>query len=752
MVMRRSGRFGLALVLALGGVSCKKEDTASGDDGVSSHSRSKPKGPPPRLAPEDLDEIGEQPGFLADGMMFAAVRAGAAQAFLRQLPLPSELTRELARARAEIGFDLLSDDVLERFAIPEDAIISMTLGRPVGWSHVEPVRTSLARGGRFLGNVARVLTEQEESLRKLDLYLDEKPLPEPYPAEKALPVEPYPEEPTAMPMAFSEPVPAVEEEPPPPPPPPHPIEPEPIPDFGVVGGVPGEVVGGVLGEPYDPTPPPLSPAERKEVEDLLAHADAMAFHLHFHIPTDDPSKLLEQLRQWAPARQRAAGDELCRGLETELCATGGSRDLVVVRRDGDAVLLDLVIAARSDAGTSARRAAVAEALSAKTSSNPVLEQMAGDASFYLDAEGLAGFFEHERTGSTIRRLVWAFDEPQQVVDRRSRETEAMRKLMDTPRLFHGLLANAHHDRERSQLQVTWPLRDGQQELAEKALAPPPLAVPVPTVDALCDGALACARSRGIPRPETLGSTLAQGVYGNARALEEAIDEGDEAAELLLMASTWPNALGTATWHLPLAEAHGPEAAIVRGLIDALGRIQGLGLSLRRLDVGRRSAQAEYAAYARVPASDLALVSTMLSMAEQRLTPTTVDGVEGEVMMLRAPDDDVPAVLMTSKDPEAVKDDDGKEVQHGWLTVVDAEPRLSWLLGLATDDGHEPMLYLELPELWRMISSFPDAIDELGFARTWASERSFKASLHLDDGQPHIWMEVARTQQADDDDD
>lgn len=288
------------------------------------------------------------------------------------------------------------------------------------------------------------------------------------------------------------------------------------------------------------------------------------------------------------------------------------------------------------------------------------------------------------------------------------------------------------------------LREDQRALAREVLAPPPLAVPVPSLAALCDGSLLCARSRGLPSPQTLGIKLGLGPYGSARVLEDALDRTDEMGAALVLVATWPNALGTGLWHLPLAEARGPEAALVRGLLDAVARIQGAGLSVRRLDVGRRSVQADYAAYLRVPVNDLGLVSTMLAMAELRMTPTTVTGIDGKVMMLRVPEDDVPAVLMTREDAETVKADDGTEVRHGWLAVVDAPDRLGWLLGLSTDDGHEPLLYGEIPELWRLVSSVPEAVDELGFARTWASERGMKAALLLDDGQPRLVIEVART--------
>ncbi len=292
-------------------------------------------------------------------------------------------------------------------------------------------------------------------------------------------------------------------------------------------------------------------------------------------------------------------------------------------------------------------------------------------------------FEHERTGSAINSLLWNADKPREVIDRSLRKAESLRRMLSAPRLFEGLLANAHHRRDYTQLQVSWPLREGQQQLAAKSLTPPALRVPVPAIDALCDGALFCGRSRGLP-----------------------------------------------------------EAMLVRGALDALGRIRGFGFSVRSLNIGRRSLQANYAAYARVPSADLGLVKAALALAEMSMTATTVEDIEGPVMMLRAPDEDVPAILMTRTDPEAVAGDDGEDVSHGWLTAVDDPKRLAWLLGLPTDEGAAPFAYGEVPDLWRLIATVPDAVDELGFARTWATERASKASLGIDEGQILLVMDLA----------
>jgi hypothetical protein len=707
------------VVSALACVGCKKDDPASDDSGVGADGK-RSKRTPARVEAVELDELGVQPGMLADGAIFVAVRAGSAQDFLRQIPLPGEVTRELAEARREVGFDPLTDDVLTRFAIPPDAVVSMTLGRPVGSEARKTLAKALRpRDDRFLGLVTRVLRE-EEGLEKPPLLVPELPV-EKVPVEEAVP-PPLP----SKPIVFAPP--AEVATPPPISPPIRPPFPEPP----------------IVLPPPPPPPEPIDPAERREIDELLRQGDGMAIQFRIHIPTDDPSKILGEIRTHVPTESLARGEAACRGHAVELCVSGG-RETLVVHRDGKAVVLDMLFFDfRSDrtADPEARRRVVSEALAARRAELPALKQLAGHASAYVDAAGLVELVEHANVGRALRELEWDTPMPANTVRGHLDESELLRRMLEAPRLFDGLVANVHHERDRTQLQITWPLREDQSALAQSTLSPPPLVVPVPSLAALCDGALVCARSRGLPSPQELGSKLGTGIYGDADALDDAFDANEEAAAAVLLAATWPNAIGTLLWHLPLSEARGPEGAIVRGLLDSVARVQGLGLAVRRIDVGRRSLMGDYALYARVPVNDLGLVGTLLAMADQRMTPTTVEGVEGTVSMLRIPEDDFPAVLMTREDPDTVENAEGKDVRYGWLTLVDGTDRLRWLLELPSDDGQEPMLYGEIPDLWRLVASVPEAVDELGFARTWATERSFKAALSLDEGQPHLLFEVA----------
>ncbi len=274
-----------------------------------------------------------------------------------------------------------------------------------------------------------------------------------------------------------------------------------------------------------PLPPAISEEERREIDQLLRKSDAVALQFRFHIPTEEPTRIFDEFRTRADAGDRSTGEALCRGQSTDVCI-GDARGLFIGRVDGKAAVLDLVIFAgrsHNEADHEVRRAAVAEAMKAPKAELEVLEQMAGHASLYIDAEAMVTSFEHERTGSAINSLLWNADKPREVIDRSLRKAESPRRMLSAPRLFEGLLANAHHRRDHTQLQVSWPLREGQQQLAAKSLTPPALRVHMPAIDALCDGALFCGRSRGLPSPEQLGTSLGLGVYGDVRALDDALN-------------------------------------------------------------------------------------------------------------------------------------------------------------------------------------------------------------------------------------
>lgn len=77
------------LLVALVGPGCKKDEPAADGGEPSTFGSSGRRGPPPRLRPVELDALPSAPGLLADGSIYVAVRADAAQSFLQHLPWPS---------------------------------------------------------------------------------------------------------------------------------------------------------------------------------------------------------------------------------------------------------------------------------------------------------------------------------------------------------------------------------------------------------------------------------------------------------------------------------------------------------------------------------------------------------------------------------------------------------------------------------------------------------------------------------------
>jgi len=123
--------------------------------------------------------------------------------------------------------------------------------------------------------------------------------------------------------------------------------------------------------------------------------------------------------------------------------------------------------------------------------------------------------------------------------------------------------------------------------------------------------------------------------------------------------------------------------------------------------------------------------------------TTVAGVEGVVDIVRIPEDDVPAVLLIRTDPDKVEVE-GKPTDYGWAVLADGTDRLSWLLGLARDDGQGPAAYFEVPDAMPIVSGIEDLDQELSFARTWLGGRSFRFALYIDGGEPRIAAVMDRT--------
>jgi hypothetical protein len=624
-----------------------------------------------------------QPGWVAGGVGYGAVRAKDAITALRSVPLPGEVARELAKAGDELGVDLRAEDLERRFALTPGAVISMTFARPVGPSP-EALRTGLLRGGALLDALAVEMNGDDE---KAELPTD-KPLEAPPPPETPKPLEA-----------------------PPPPETPKPLE---------------------------APPPPIEPALRVEATKLLEDAAGLGLHFRMDVPVTDPEPLVRELERLTRSSTRRAWDEVCRAIAHARVCTGDSRTVAIVSTPAGRVQLDLVefaVAASPLAGD--RPATLRAAVGAPAAELPALAELRGTAAMYIDATAIARVHEIERIRHALQVLRWDTRPQYEQVTRTTATIDAVERMGQGTLLYDGVALEVLAVEDRVHAVARWHCIAAQRELAAELLGDRPTHAAVPTHAALCDGALACARTAGLPEPSRLADRLGTGIWAlDARGFEREIDPEEPAQAAHLIAASWPNLLAAAArW--PVAEAgEGFEAGLARSVVDTIAKIEGYGASLRSLSVGRSTVHADYVAYARTTAPDNAMLRGLLGLAEIRMQESTLAGVDGPVQFATLPEDDAPVVLAThdERTPTVV---DGKDVLYGWLAVVDGNDRMAWLLGLPREQANGPRAYFEVPDLGRLVSTVPELERELGVLLGWLQGRGFRAALSIERGEPRI---------------
>jgi hypothetical protein len=152
----------------------------------------------------------------------------------------------------------------------------------------------------------------------------------------------------------------------------------------------------------------------------------------------------------------------------------------------------------------------------------------------------------------------------------------------------------------------------------------------------------------------------------------------------------------------------------------------------------RSLTGDWVAYARTSASDLTAVRGFLQLAEARLAPVTIPEVEGRGEFTPLPDNDLPGNYYAVYDPHAVTG------AWGWAVLADGDDRVRWLAERAHDDGSVPLVYLEVGDLWRLISVFEPDMRDLGFAQSWLSGRWVRGQVALThDGAPELRIAMGK---------
>jgi hypothetical protein len=698
--------------------ACQRTPDETTGTATSSSSTSLPTTPEPakfdRIAIPEMATFGPQSGWIEGGVVYAAVRPTDAIAALRAIPLPAEVAREVAEAGDELGVDLRAEDLARRFALTDGAVISMTLARPIG-PRTDALRTGLMRGGALLDALA-------VQIDGTDASSGAKP---PIVVPTETPVERPAEVPAELPK-----------EAPPPPPRPRGEKDEVPVEVAPVAPV-SPIVEPDVRPPVTP-PPPIDPALRVEATKLVEEAAGLGLHFRIDVPVTDPEPLVRELERLTKSSGRDRWAEVCRSVAHARVCGGDARTVFIASTPAGRVQLDViefVTTASPLAGD--RPATVRTAVGAPAAKLPALAELRGTAAMYIDAAAISRIHEIERIRHALQVLRWDSRPEYAQVGTTMATIDAVERMGQGTLLFDGVAVELLAAGDRVHGVVRWHMIEATRELAGELLGDRPTHATVPTHAALCDGALVCARTGGLPEPTRLVDRLGTGIW----ALESCeffrtLDPDEPAQATHLFAASWPNLLAAAArW--PVAEAgEGFEAGLARSVVDTVAKIEGYGGSLRSLAIGRNAVQADYVAYARTTAPDNAMLRGLLGFAEIRMQESTLAGVDGPVQFATLPEDDAPIVLSThdERTPTVVE---GKNVLYAWLAVVDGNDRMAWLLGLPRESSTGPRAYFEIPDLGRLVSSVPELDRDIGVLRGWLQGRGLRAALSLERGEARI---------------
>jgi hypothetical protein len=629
--------------------------------------------PDDRIPTLNAPAVGLAPGYVEGALLYASWRAGVMQELLRSLPVAPEEARDIAEFGAVLGIDPRLDGMLAHLGIDPNARISMSVRPVTNWA----------------ADVRGAIQSQSPALSELAGAGAQRVIPEQPPANTIVaPPDPIPPDWT----------------PPVAPPAPEQVQP----------------------------PAPLSPAARE----LDRKSRSLGVHVRLHVPSVAPQKLDTLIANIARDVDRVRWATTCAALGPTRACGGESDHVVVVRDVAGGVQVDMLLTFLSDheaPDDEFRRALIQDALSLPAATSlPAVESLRGDAVLLIDGPAAITML---RASAIARQISNVRDDFESSTRQRERDA-AIRSLHETERMFEGISLEVSTSGDTVLARGRWlPTPFGRQHMSE-VFELTNIDADVPSIAALCDGALICGRSRGAPDRARFAQ-LATGVYSQPKQLAELLDDQEEDAAAILLLESWPNALGTAAL-LPGSLVEPPESFIVQNVIDIGSRVLGLGFSVRSLRMTHRSVTGDWVAYARMSAGDLTAVRGFLQMAETRMAPVSIPEVDGRVEFTPLPDDDLPGNYYALYDPHAVTGD------WGWAMLADGDDRVRWLAGREHDDGSAPLLYLEVGDLWRLVSAFDDADRELGFAQSWLSGRWVRGQVALtNDGAPELLVAMGK---------
>ncbi|MFO7565358.1 MAG: hypothetical protein R6X02_22135 [Enhygromyxa sp.] len=391
-------------------------------------------------------------------------------------------------------------------------------------------------------------------------------------------------------------------------------------------------------------------------------------HVRAHLPVKAPERFVAALAQ----RLRSSADDppICAALESSAVFCGGVfAGLLIVRAAEQGHVADLFTGAAEPPSPASIEAALALP---GGHSRPELEGLRGDAIVLIDGARAA-----EAVGADLA-------------------------LRETERLFTGMTFELSITRARVLGRGRWLLSDQGRERVRSVFELDPVDADVPSVAALCEGALVCARSRGIPARSRFAA-LATGIYADPDSLPKLLEQ--PSAALVLLLETWPNAIASLLAPRP--------DAIAQNAAEIGARALGFGLSLRskqRFDEG-------WVAYARMSGADLEAIRLLSLLEGTSFVSATIPELDRQVELRPLPAF-WPRALYTMLDPGEA---------WGYAIVAERHQHVAWLAGLPRDDGAVPIVYVEVPDLEALLwaNPFGAAIDPRSL-----SDRSLRAQLSL----------------------
>ncbi|NVB37176.1 hypothetical protein G6O69_04990 [Pseudenhygromyxa sp. WMMC2535] len=481
------------------------------------------------------------------------------------------------------------------------------------------------------------------------------------------------------------------------------------------------------------TPPPEDPALAEppspEQQAVMRQLGTLGLHVRAHLPTTDPARLeplFAGLRQaFSRVPSKAPGHpSVCAALAQthgplRLCGSQGEGTLIARDVEGG-VRFDLYLTFASERmPESAEYLAALESVSStpRASADPEAAALRGDCNALIHAPAMVETMRAKQLASQLSR--WIAAGPS-AGERYAKADAALASLHDTSRLFEGAKLELRVDDGQTFAELAWlPARSAPASAAELfTLAE--IDADVPSAAALCEGALVCGRSRGLPARHRF-IPLTTGVYADPETLFDTLERYDDESTLILLLETWPNALGTLGL-LPGQLAEPPESFFIENALGVADRALGFGVSVRSLQETRGSLTGDWVGYVRSSAVDLNALSGFLQLIDVRLSPAQIPDVPGRVETTVLPNRDVAGNYYAIFDPQA---DTGS---WGWAMLADSDDRVRWLSGLPRDDGATPLAYVEIPDLWRLLSVSENFREEFGFAQRWLSQRWIRAQL------------------------